>query len=126
MQLSRFPALAFGVLAAGVQVLVGLVGHLSPEQTGLINALVVAILGAATTWLVKGDAIVASLMGVAQALLALMLGFGLAIPPNSQATIMALVSALVAAFVHSQVTGPVPAEPGSSPLEPASVPPEPT
>jgi hypothetical protein len=125
MSLARFPALTLGMVSSIVQVVTGLFLTLSPHQTSLINALVVAILGAVTAWLVKGDALVAALVGVAQAMLALLIGFGLDLPPDLQASIMAFVAAVSAAYVHTQVTAPVPHEPGSSPLEPSVVPPPP-
>jgi hypothetical protein len=125
MPLARFPALTLGMLSSIVQAITGLFLALSPHQTALINALVVAILGAVTAWLVKGDALVAALVGVGQAMVALLIGFGLDLPPDLQASIMALLAAAAAAYVHTQVTAPVPPTPGSSPLEPTVVPPPP-
>lgn len=125
MSLARFPALTLGMVSGAVQVVAGLFLALSPHQTSLINALVVAVLGVVTAWLVKGDALVAALIGVAQAMLALLIGFGLNLPTDLQASIMAFVAAVAAAYVHTQVTAPVPHEPGSSPLEPTVTPPPP-
>jgi hypothetical protein len=127
MSLARFPALTLGMVSSIVQAVSGLFLALSPHQTALINALVVAVLGVVTAWLVKGDALVAALVGVGQAMLALLIGFGLNLPTDLQASIMAFVAAAAAAYVHTQVVAPVPAEPGSSPLEPTVVvPPPPT
>jgi hypothetical protein len=125
MSLARYPALVLGMVASVIQVGSGLFLDLTVAQTSLINAAVVAILGAVTAWLVKGDALVGALVGVGQALLALMIGFGLVLSPELQASIMALVSAAAAAYVHTQVVAPVPPQPGSSPLEPTVVPPPP-
>lgn len=125
MTFTRLPALTLGMAAAAVQVAAGLFLRLTPDQTALVNAVIVAAIGVATAWLVKGDALVAALVGVGQAVLALTLGFGLAIPAPLQASIMGLVAAVAAAYVHTQVVAPVPAEPGWSPLEPAVVIPPP-
>jgi hypothetical protein len=123
----RFPALALGALASIGQVLPALAFSVTPNQQSLIAALIVAILGAGTSWLTKGDSLVASLVAVGQAMLALMLGFGLHLSPDLQGAIMALVAAAAAAYVHTQVSAPVPPEPGSSPLEPSvPVPPPPS
>jgi hypothetical protein len=117
MNIARFPTLTVGVVAAALQVVSGLWLHWSPDQSAVVNAVVVAAAGVITAWLVKGDALVAALVGLGQALLALTLGFGLTLDTPTQAAIMTLVSALAAAYVHTQVAGPVPAEVGSSPLE---------
>lgn len=123
MNWKRFPALILGLVAVVVQVGGPLLFAFSPEQDALVAAVTVALVGVATAWLVRGDALVAAIVGLAQAMLALGLGFGLALPADTQSLIMAAVAAAAAAFVHSQVVGPVPATLGHSPLAVVPVPP---
>src|SRR4051812_22935337 len=127
MSLARFPALTLGMVSSIVQAVSGLFLALSPHQTALINALVVAVLGVVTAWLVKGDALVAAFVRVRQAMLALLVGFGLNLPPDLQAPIMAFLAAAAAAHGPTQGLPPGPAGPGAPPLEPTVVvPPPPT
>jgi hypothetical protein len=56
------------------------------------------------------DGQVPALLGVAQALLALAIGFGLNVGAEGQAVIMSFVGAVAAAFVRTQVVARAPAE----------------
>jgi len=48
-------------------------------------------------------------LGVVQAVLACALAFGFAVAPETQGAVMAFVTALVSAFVRTQVVAPTPA-----------------
>lgn len=119
MDFRRFPTLIISVIAVLVQIGSTALVDLTPAQQGLISAAVLAASGVATAWLVKGDALVAAIVGAGQALLALGIGFGLELPAETQTMVLSTLTLLAGAFVHSQVTAPVPAREGSSPLVPA-------
>lgn len=101
----REPALWLALVAALVQG-AGLVLDWTSEQQGAINAVAVALLGAVTAFVVK-DGVSAAVLGGAQAVLNLVLAFGLHVDTAMQAAIMALVAAVVGMFVRTQVLAPV-------------------
>lgn len=101
---AREPALWLALVAALVQG-VGLILDWSIDQQGAINAVAVAVLGAVTAFVVK-DGISAAVLGGVQAVLNLVLAFGLKLDPHAQAAIMTLAAALVGMFVRTQVIAP--------------------
>lgn len=101
----REPALWLALVAALVQG-AGLLLDWSSEQQGAINAVAVAALGVATAWFVS-DGISAAVLGGAQAVLNLVLAFGLNVDTATQAAIMTFVAAVTAMFVRTQVGAPV-------------------
>lgn len=109
-KLSRDPALYLTLFATIVRLLGAFVVNLSGEQQAVLNAAATAIAGLAVAVWVRRDGQVAALLGVAQALLALAVGFGLDVSAEGQAVIMSFIGALAAAFVRTQVIAPVSAE----------------
>lgn len=107
--LGRDPALFLAALAAAVYALTAFL-PLSTDLAAAINAVAVAGVGVWTALVVK-DGGVAAALGLVKALLALALGLGLHLNPEQQAAILTVVTAVSAAFVRTQVTAPVPAEP---------------
>jgi hypothetical protein len=107
MKLSRDPALWLGLAAAAVQLVAAFLFPLTVEQQALLNAAAVAVAGVITAFAVRRDGQAAALVGFAQAAIALGLGFGLDWGPEKQAAAMAIVTALAAAFVRTQVTAKV-------------------
>lgn len=108
----REPAIFLALVAAAIKMIAAFWIDLTTEQQAVINALVAAIVGAVIAATVK-DGLVAALLGVAQALLALAIGFGLRVDPDDQAVIMSFVGLALGMFTRTQVTAPVPAEPRS-------------
>lgn len=102
----REPALLLAFFAALVQVVSTFIVDLSPEQQSLLNAGVVALAGLITAIKVH-DGIQAGVLGFVQAVLSLAVGFGLHWDASQQSVAMALVAALVALWVRTQVTAPV-------------------
>jgi hypothetical protein len=107
----REPALILGLIAAAVQLFSAVVLPLTPEQQGVLNALAVATIGFATAWAVSAEKAAPAILGLAQAVLACALAFGLHLEPTTQSAVMAFATALVSAFVRTQVTAPQPAAP---------------
>lgn len=107
MKLSRDPALWLGLIAAVVQLVAAFIFPLSTEQQAVLNAFAVGIAGALTAFFVRRDGQAAAIVGLAQAAIAVGLGFGLDIKPEGQAAIMAFVSTAAAAFVRTQVVAKV-------------------
>lgn len=107
MKLSRDPALWLGLVAAFVSLVAAFIFPLSIDQQAVLNAVAVAVAGALTAFLVRRDGQAAAIIGLAQAVIACGLGFGLDVSPEGQAAIMALVSTAAAMFVRTQVTAKV-------------------
>lgn len=106
----REPALWLALVASAVKLASAYWLHLSVDQQSLVNALAAAVVGLVVAKIVH-DGASAALLGVAQAGLALAVGLGLHMPADEQATIMTAVGVVVAMFVRTQVTAPVPAAP---------------
>jgi hypothetical protein len=107
LKLGRDPALYLTLVATAVRLLAAFVIHLSDEQQAVLNAVATAVAGAIVAAIVNRDGQVPALLGVAQALLALAVGFGLHISAENQAIIMSFIGAITAAFVRTQVVAPV-------------------
>jgi hypothetical protein len=107
----REPAVWLTLIATAVRLLGAFVIELTDGQQAVLNA--VAAAGAALIVAVMvHDGQVAAILGFAQALIALAVGFGLHIDADRQAVIMSFVGAAVAMFVRTQVSpkAPVPAQ----------------
>jgi len=107
MRLSRDPALWLTVFATAARLFGAFVIHLDADHQAWLNAGATAVAGLIVAVWVKRDGQVAALLGLAQALLALAVGFGLHISAEGQAAIMSFVGAAAAAFIRTQVTAPV-------------------
>lgn len=105
----REPALLYvGLLAPVVQVLAAFVFDANPTVQGAVNAAAVAVAGAITAVLVRSDSLVPAILGAAQAVLALVLAFGVQWSSEQQAALMGLVGVVVAVVVRDRVEAPVP------------------
>lgn len=107
LRIGRDPALWLTLFATAVRLGAAFIFDLSDGQQAVLNAAATAI---ASLWVavwVRRDGQVAAILGVAQALLALAIGFGLDVSAENQAVIMSFVGAVVAAFVRTQVIAPV-------------------
>lgn len=107
MYLRREPAVLMGLAAGILQVLSAFVLHWTDEQQGLVNAALGLAAGIVTAAMVSLDRALPLLGGLVQALFAVGLAFGFELTPVAQSSVMALVSALVAAFTRTQVTAQV-------------------
>lgn len=105
-RLSRDPALYLFLVATIVKLFSAFVLHVSDNQQAVINAVAVAVAAAIVAAVVKHDGQVAAILGVAQALIALAVGFGLHLTADNQALIMSALGAIAAAFVRTQVVAP--------------------
>jgi uncharacterized membrane protein YoaK (UPF0700 family) len=105
----RDPAIWIALLAAILQLANGYLLHLSPEATGAINGVVVAVFGVWTAATLPnwGDRILPALLGLAQAVFIVFAAFGQDLDPETQGQWMALITTLVGMFVRTQVTAPV-------------------
>ena len=103
----REPVLWLALVEIAIKALCALVLHLSPDQQAVVNAAVVAAAGVVVA-VSTHDGVSGAILGLVQAILALGAGFGLHWSADQQAMVMSLASALVGAFVRTQVTAPVP------------------
>lgn len=110
LKLSRNPALWLTLFATVVRLGAAFFVHLTDGQQAVLNAAATAVAGLIVAVWVKKDGQVAAILGVAQALLALAIGFGLGFTAERQAIIMSVVGAVAAAFIHTQVVAPVSAD----------------
>lgn len=102
----RDPAL-FGAVLASALTLLSLFLHLSTEWQGSANAVILAAIGFYVAVRAKADGSAALFVGLAKAVLALGLAWGLKLDPAVQAEIMALVTTLASFYVRTQITAPV-------------------
>lgn len=110
MTLRREPALLWlGLVAPVVQALAAFVFHADPEVQGMVNAAAVAIAGAITAFFVRSDNLVPAITGAIQAVIALVLAFGVDWSAQQQAALMVALGAVAAFLVRDRVTAPVPA-----------------
>lgn len=106
-RLSRDPAIYVSLFATALRLAAAFWIHLTDGQQAVLNAAVTAIAGLIVAFWVARDGQVPAILGVAQALLALAIGFGLNVSAENQAVVMSLVGLVVAAFVRTQVVAPV-------------------
>jgi hypothetical protein len=109
MSFRREPALFLALFAALVQGVSAFFFELTVTQQGVLNAAAVAVAGIVTAAMVARDHLPPAILGALQAVLAVGLAFGLDLSPERQTVIMTLAAAVVAMFVRTQVTAPVPA-----------------
>lgn len=115
----REPAMFVEMLVA-VVLGVLLTLQLDPTVLGYANAAAVAVGGFVTAALVSAEKALPALVGVIKAVVALLLGLGVALPINLETGIIAIVSALGAFYIRSQVDAPVPKITASSLLRRAA------
>jgi hypothetical protein len=116
----REPALILGFAAAALKLVAAFGLDVTADQQTLINAVLAAGVGVWLAIVARNGAWAAALMQLAQAVMALFVGFGLNWTADKQGLVMATVAALLALFERTQVTAPVPVTPleNSSPVKP--------
>lgn len=102
----REPAWWIGILAAILMFASNWL-PLTNDQQSIIIAVVNAVFGLVTAWAVSAEKALPAVVGLVQAVFALFLGFGLDVPANLQTGIMALITAISAGYVRTQVVAPV-------------------
>ena len=80
----------------------------SVEEQGAIMAVLSLVVAVATAVILKTGAVGASIVNLAQGVLALFLAFGLDMAAQTQALWMLAVEGGVALLIHKEVTAPVP------------------
>lgn len=105
--LGREPVLWLSLVAITVKVVSAFLVHVSPDQQAVINAAAAAIAGLLVA-LSTHDGESGAILGVVQALMALGVGFGMHWTADQQALVMSLAATVVAMFLRTQVTAPVP------------------
>lgn len=96
--------------------------NVSDAEQGAIMAVLSLIVAVATAIVLKTGAAAASIVNLAQGVLALFLAFGLDMAAETQALWMLAVEGAVALVLHREVTAPVPqlAIEKSSPVKPSA------
>jgi hypothetical protein len=102
----REPALWLALVGAVVSALSTFVFHLTADQVGSIDAVAALVLGLITAWMTR-DGLSAAILGLAHAVVALGLSFGMHFTPGEQTVFFTLVSAVIGMFVRTQATAPV-------------------
>lgn len=82
----------------------------SADQQGIIAAVAIAVLGFIGAWQLHDGTWAQTFVVLVKTLVALAVGFGLHWAPDQQMIFMGLVQAVLALFVHQQVTAPVTAD----------------
>ncbi|KIF00847.1 hypothetical protein PL81_38685 [Streptomyces sp. RSD-27] len=105
--LGREPALLLGFAAAGLKLGAAFGLNVSDTQQALINAVLAAAVGVWLAIVAKDGALGAAITQLAQAGMALFVGFGLDWTAAKQATVMATLAAALALWERTQITAPV-------------------
>jgi hypothetical protein len=116
----REPAALLAFVAVAIKLLAAFGIGLSTDQQSVLNAVAAAAVGL-TVAAMTHDGLAAAVYGFAQAALALAVGFGLHWSADQQAIVLSAVSVVIAMFVRTQVTAPVPAvvpTPTVAPVQP--------
>lgn len=108
MKLNRDPVMLTALASAIITALSAFVLPLTQEQQGVLNAVVVAVLGAVAAWAVKGEKLVAAITALGQALIAAALAFGADLTPEQQAAAVPLVALVAGMWLRTQVVAAVP------------------
>lgn len=103
----REPAVIFGLLATLLNALLPLTPWPTNTQ-GLVGAAVTALAMLAAAAFISVDAALARLTGAVQAVLAAAVALGWHLPDGTQAAILAVITAVGAFFVRTQVTAQQP------------------
>lgn len=106
-KVSRDPALYLTLVATVVRLVAAFIFDLTDGQQAVLNSLATAVAGFIVAFWVARDGQVPAILGVVQAVLALVVGFGLDVSAEGQAVIMSFVGAIAAAFIRTQVVAPV-------------------
>ncbi|MER6778508.1 MULTISPECIES: hypothetical protein [unclassified Streptomyces] len=117
----REPVYILAVIAVALKLAAAYGIGVSDAQQTLINTLLACVVAAVSAIVLKTGAAGAAILQLAQAALALFVGFGLDMSATEQAGWMSLVSAILAVVSHGQVEAPVSRLPieKTSPVKPA-------
>ncbi|MFJ3043592.1 hypothetical protein [Streptomyces tendae] len=107
--LGREPVLLLGFVAVALKLSSAYGLDVSAEQQAVIMAVLSGVVALAEAIVLRTGAAAAAIVNLAQAGLALFLGFGLAMSAEQQALWMLVVEGAVALFLRREVTAPVPA-----------------
>ena len=105
--LGKEPAVWIGLVAVIVQFLVAWGVDLTEQQQSYINAVATAGMGLFIAVTVARDQIAAAAVGLLGAVLQLFVAFGVHFSQDQIATAGALLTAVLAGFLRTQVTAPV-------------------
>lgn len=102
----REPALLITLAGIAIKLIGAFFIDFNQAQQSSCNALVAAGVGLAIAYNTR-DGLSAAVLGIAQALLALALGFGVHMPAETQALVMSFVATAIGMFERTQVIAPV-------------------
>lgn len=105
--LGREPAQWAGLTSAVLILLSETVLPMTVHRQGAVNAVVVAVVGVMTAAAVSAERAAPFVAGLAQAVIACALAFGVELSPEVQASVMAVVAPAVALWLRTQVVAPV-------------------
>jgi hypothetical protein len=103
----REPVYILAVIAVTLKLAAAYGLDVSETQQTLINTALACVVAAVSAIVLKTGAAGAAILQLAQAALALFVGFGLDLSATEQAGWMSLVSAILAVVSHDQVEAPV-------------------
>jgi hypothetical protein len=107
--LGREPVILLAFVAVGLKLASAYGLDVTAEQQAVIMAVLSGIVAVVEAVVLRTGAAAAAIINLAQACLALFLGFGLAMTAEQQALWMLAVEGAVALFLRREVTAPVPA-----------------
>lgn len=103
----RDPAVWLGLVAVGVQALVAWGIDLTETQQSVVNAAATAVMGLLIAVSVARDQVVPAAAGALVAVLQLLVAFGVHLTQEKIATAGAVLTAVLVAWLRTQVTAPI-------------------
>lgn len=103
----RDPALWAALVASAISALGTFVFHFSVDQEGTLNGVFATLMGL-VVWAVTKDGGPALILGFAKSLILVAAAWHFNLPTDQQTILMTVLAAVVAMFVRTQVTAPVP------------------
>lgn len=116
----RDPAAFLAIIAVAVQAVVAWGVDLSEQQQAAINAAATLVMGLVIALVVARDQIIPAAAGALGAVLQLLVAFGAHLSQNQVATAGALLTAVLAAWLRTQVVAPIDATGNRVPRETVS------
>lgn len=116
MIFGREPIKLLALLAGIIEILSVTVVHFTDAQQAGVNAVVTIVVGLVGAWSVSAEKALPFISGLVQAVLTTAVAFGLHLPADANAAIMAFVAAAMGMWVRTQVVAPaVPSPAGRRP-----------
>lgn len=107
----REPAMILALISSSIMMIAQFIFPISVGQQGALNAVAMAAVGIVTMFAVAEDGGLGLIVGLAKAVIALGISFGLNFAPEAQAVVMTFITVVAQAFIiRPNVVAPIKAD----------------